>query len=258
MDSMLMGSQCPMYCNVRIRTRNEKTGRITSERYAKNRVTKLALLGIVRFLNGEFNDTTPDRIYEYIPRYLALGTNEPSIFSTGVTKNVTVNDSHLLSEITESSVNGSKESVKRVWIAQRNHNKITSRFSDPFIKLSIGCYISSNNYDGQKISEAGLFTKETGNNCWARVTFDPIIKHNGEVLDITWEITVLSYGTTVYPDSIKLNDTDELILGLNYTIYHLGKLIYDGNKENLSKSQYYTYDSKIYDRKDKGDKKDCP
>ena len=76
MSDMFLGSQTPLYQNVCIRKRN-KNGKILEERYAKNRVTRLMLYGIGKFLLGQFNDSSPDKIYEFIPRYLALGTNTP-------------------------------------------------------------------------------------------------------------------------------------------------------------------------------------
>ena len=76
MSDMFLGSQAPLYQNVCI-TRRSKTGKILEQRTAKNRVTRLMLYGIGKFLLGQFNNSSPDKIYEYIPRYLALGTNVP-------------------------------------------------------------------------------------------------------------------------------------------------------------------------------------
>ena len=105
MADMYLGSQAPLYQNVHIRVYNSKTGKISAERDVKNRITKLMLWGIARFLSGEFNDSTPDKIYEYIPRFLAFGSNIPGSDAdkTEVTRMVTVNDSRLLNEYTMSS-----------------------------------------------------------------------------------------------------------------------------------------------------------
>lgn len=218
MSDMFVGSQAPIYQNVCI-TRRSKNGKILEQRFAKNRVTRLMLYGIGKFLLGHFNNSTPDKIYEYIPRYLALGTNTPGPDASiaGVGRTSSVNDTRLLNEITQSSTNGISESVKRIWIAERNMCKLNTKFSDPFIKVSIKTYVSSNHYDGMDIGEAGLFSKEKNNNCLARVCFPTIRKNPNEVLDIQWDITLLSYGETKYPESISIENGSKIVLPLKYT-----------------------------------------
>lgn len=218
MSDMFLGSQAPLYQNVRI-CRRSKTGKILEERYAKNRVTRLMLFGIGKFLLGQFNDSTPDKIYEFIPRYLALGTNTPGLDAStaGVSTLSSVEDTRLLNEITKSSTTGTSESVKRIWIAERNMCKLNTKFSDPFIKISIKTYVSSTHYDGMSIGEAGLFSKEKDNNCLARVCFSPITKNPGEVLDIQWDITLLSYGETKYPEKLEIENGSKISIPLKYT-----------------------------------------
>ena len=218
MSDMFLGSQTPLYQNVCI-TRRSKTGKILEQRTAKNRVTRLMLYGIGKFLLGHFNNSSPDKIYEFIPRYLALGTNVPGAdaATAGVTTISSVNDARLLSEITQASTTGASESVKRIWIAERNMCKLNTKFSDPFIKLSIKTYISSNHYDGMSIGEAGLFSKEKDNNCLARVCFAPITKNSNEVLDIQWDITLLSYGETKYAESLSIENGEKIVLPLRYS-----------------------------------------
>lgn len=218
MSDMFVGSQAPIYQNVCI-TRRSKSGKILEQRFAKNRVTRLMLYGIGKFLLGHFNDSSPDKTYEFIPRYLALGTNTPgSDYQTANVSTISsVNDTRLLNEITQSSTIGTSESVKRIWIAERNMCKINTKFSDPFIKVSIKTYISSNHYDNMSIGEAGLFSKEKDNNCLARVCFTPIKKNPNEVLDIQWDITLLSYGETKYPDKLEIENGAKVSIPLKYT-----------------------------------------
>lgn len=220
---MYLGSQAPLYQNVRVRCIDPITGKCRVERTAKNRITRLMLWGISKFLSGEFNDSTPDIIYEYIPRYLAFGTNTPGSNSeaAGVTSIVTVNDTQLMNEITMASSTGETTSVKRISIQSRQHMKTSTRFTDPFVKLSLMIYVSSHQFDNMEIGEAGLFTKEQGNNCVARVVFAPFQKKSDEVIEICWDITLLSYGTTKYPDNISIDTARKIIIPLYYSPYFI-------------------------------------
>lgn len=253
MSDMFVGSQAPIYQNVCI-TRRSKSGKILEQRFAKNRVTRLMLYGIGKFLLGHFNDSSPDKIYEFIPRYLALGTNTPgSDYQTANVSTISsVNDTRLLNEITQSSTIGTSESVKRIWIAERNMCKINTKFSDPSIKVSIKTYISSEHYDGMDIGEAGLFSKEKDNNCLARVCFPSIKKNHGEVLDIQWDITLLSYGETKYPDKLEIENGSKVTIPLKYTnryykTFDLGLKRYDRNGQvtigNDTKVDLFTVDN---------------
>ena len=222
MPDMYLGSQLPMYQNVHIRCINSKTGATRVERHIKNRVTRLMLWGIAKFLAGEFNDSTPDKIYEYIPRYLALGSNTASSSSSDSVKTVvTVDDTCLLNEYKVLTATGSSEAVKRINIEGRQHNKTVTAFSEPFIKLSFRTYVKSTHYDELQIGEAGLFSKEKGNNCLARVVFPSFTKKPGEVIDIQWDITLLSYGTTKYPDSVSISGPNKVIIPLYYSPYFI-------------------------------------
>lgn len=220
MSDMFVGSQTPLYQNVCITKRNKK-GKVLEQRFAKNRVTKLMLFGLGRFLLGHYNNSTPDKIYEVIPRYLALGTNTSSgRYDEEVSNIPSVDDTRLLNEIQYSSTTGGQEAIKRIFIAERNMCKINTKFSDPFIKVSIKTYISSPVYNGITIGEAGLFSKERDNNCLARVCFNPITKTEDDVLDIQWDITLLSYGETIYPDSISIENGSKVTIPLMYTNKH--------------------------------------
>ena len=87
--------------NVQLTKRDKNTGRILQQVKGHNRCLRNELLGIAKWLNGEFNDTQSYLLhYNWIPRYLGVGTNQASLDSSGsVTTEVTVNDTKLLSEI---------------------------------------------------------------------------------------------------------------------------------------------------------------
>lgn len=245
MSDMFVGSQAPIYQNVCI-TRRSKNGKILEQRFAKNRVTRLMLYGIGKFLLGQFNDSSPDKMYEFLPRYLALGTNTPGsdYQNVNVSTISSVNDTRLLNEITQSSTLGTSESVKRIWIAERNMCKINTKFSDPFIKVSIKTYVSSNHYDNLSIGEAGLFSKEKDNNCLARVCFSPIKKNENEVLDIQWDITLLSYGETKYPDKLEIENGSKVVIPLKYTNKYYKTLDIGLKRYNDGINDYIGIDSK--------------
>lgn len=180
MDNLIASSSFLPNVNFRMFLRNVRTGE-TKVIEKHNRFLKFGIYGIVRWLNGEFNTSTPQQIQNYIPRYLALGSNLASgNDSGGVTTEVTVNDTRLLSEL----------KYDRARLTQRNI--ITNRYNDPYIKLTIKHYIPVTAYVGESIAEAGLFAESTGNNAIARITFDRFIKDEETVIDVTWEITIVS------------------------------------------------------------------
>lgn len=201
-DNVLMKSSTNMNVNVRLSMRNKDTGEILHTVEGHNRVTKMAIMGLIRFCNGEFNDTTPLTILNYIPRYLALGSNTAGTINPGVSSEVTVNDSKLLSEILDNT-----GKPMRIKLTQRN---IENRYTNPYIKLTIRVFIPVDQFVGEKLGEAGLFTDTSGNNCWARITFEPFTKEMNTVVDVTWEITIVSMESSNQP----YEDVDKEVLQL--------------------------------------------
>lgn len=167
--------------NVRITQRDKNTGRVIAERKGHNRCLKMQLMGIVKWLNGEFNPSQSYLIhYDWIPRYLGLGTNTADVVNTsGISSEVTINDTKLLNEISP-----------RIKLPERN--KIINKSSQSYIQLCIVTYLPSDKYNGEAIAEAGLFSKDSGNNCLFRITFDPILKTEDSVVEINWTISVIS------------------------------------------------------------------
>ena len=86
--------------NVKITKMDKDTGRVLETREGHNRCLRMQLLGITKFLNGEFNDTGYILAQDWIPRYLGLGTNIASVDSqSNIKTEVQVNDTRLLDEI---------------------------------------------------------------------------------------------------------------------------------------------------------------
>ena len=202
-----------MGVNVKLTKRDKKTGRIIETREGHNTCLKMQLMGIVKWLNGDFNDTTQSYLYHYnwIPRYLGVGTNLANYETTeDVVSEVNINDTHLLSEISP-----------RIKLPERN--KIINRSSQRYIQLVISTYLPSEYYNGEVISEAGLFSGESGNNCLFRIVFDGITKTEDSIIEIDWTISVISVESTNQPyvesDKIDLLQKLEEILDVLRTTY---------------------------------------
>lgn len=180
--------------NVRVRKLDKRTGREIERREGHNRCLKYQLMGIVKWMNGEFNNTQPYLVhYDWIPRYLGVGTNIASgLTPAGISSEVTVNDTRLLNEIMP-------HDQKRIKLPERN--KIINRSTQDYIQLVIVTYLPEEEFLDQSIAEAGLFSKETGNNCLFRITFDPIRKTEDTVVEVNWTITVISLESTGEPYS---------------------------------------------------------
>lgn len=196
--------------NVCITKRDKNTGRVIETRQGHNRCLRTQLLGITKFLNGEFNETNYLTSYEWLPRYLALGTNVQTVDSTSAVKTeVQINDTRLLDEISP-----------RLKLPDRNI--VINRASQNYIQLVITTYLPEEYFNGQTIREAGLFAKETGNNCLFRIVFDDIKKERDSVVEVTWTISVISIDSQNEPyEEYSKADLRE---GLNAIFERTGQL----------------------------------
>lgn len=179
-----------MGVNVCVTKRDKKTGRILQQEKGHNRCLKQTLLGIAKYLNGEFNPTQPLANEEnpsyrleddWIPSWLGVGTNIGGYDSgAGVTSEVNINDTKLLSEISP-----------RMRLPERN--KLIARNEQSFVQLVINTYLPDELYVGERIAECGLFAQETGNNCLFRIALsEPIVKEVDTVVEVMWTISIVS------------------------------------------------------------------
>lgn len=177
-------------CNVAIRKTNGDTGE-TETQYYHNRVTKTALMGVLRFIYGDFNfdtEVTHQAASKYTPKYLALGgyrTNvmppEWSTYAVTVGVNVTKLDHEF-------------EDEDRVIISNR---QITNNINDNFITLSFRVYVPTEIYKHTYIKEAGLFIDEEGDNCWSKIAVtNPISKGAHDFVDVLWDVRISSTGAS--------------------------------------------------------------
>lgn len=186
--------------NVKVTKRDKKTGAILEERRGHNRCLKMQLMGLVKWLNGEFNPTQSYLVsYDWIPRYLGLGTNSATAQTPpGITTEVSINDTRLLSELSP-----------RIALPERN--TIVNRSTQSYVQLVIVTYLPDELYQGEKIAEAGLFSGETGNNCLFRITFEPIKKDTDSVIEVNWTISVISVDSQNQPyeelDKVDLRES---------------------------------------------------
>lgn len=182
--------------NVKLTKRNKDTGRVLETRQGHNTCLKMQLMGLVKWLNGEFNESQNFlQCNEWIPRYLGVGTNVATYEgSGGVTSEVNVNDTRLLNEL-----------PPRMKLPERN--TIVNRSTQRYVQLVISSYLPSEYYNNEVISEAGLFSKESGNNCLFRIVFDGIEKTEDSVIEVDWTISVISIESNNQPyESIDKSD----------------------------------------------------
>lgn len=180
-----VSSQMGIKANVKINIRNRLTNKIIKTIDASNRVTNFMLSGISNVLYGDI-----EIINKYIPAYIAVGDCTTSDTSgTNVSSlNVEVSDTKLYGEIPLNTLHINE----RVKISSKAINNNSN-----YITVTMIGYIQSNTFNDRIIKEIGLFTKESGNNCLARVILDePIKKNNGEIIDIIWAITSTSVSSS--------------------------------------------------------------
>ena len=184
--------------NVKLTKRNKNTGRVLETRQGHNTCLKTQLMGIVKWMNGEFNESAPFLLgADWIPRYLGVGTNiatYENVEGNSVGTEVNVNDTRLLSEISP-----------RMKLPERN--TIVNRSTQRYVQLVISSYLPSEYYNDEVIAEAGLFSKESGNNCLFRIVFDGINKTEDSVIEVDWTISVISIESNNEPyESIDKSD----------------------------------------------------
>lgn len=187
--------------NVCVTKRDAKTGRILQQVKEHNRCLNTQLLGLAKFINGDYNQTAPameQDYYKWIPRYLGVGTNIPAGGNLPVGTTVKVTDTRLLNEISP-----------RMQLPERN--KIVKKSGQDYIQILIEAYLPREYYNGNIIQEAGLFSGETGNNCLFRIVLPtPVDKTEDSVVEVSWTITIISIDSenqpTVIVDKTVLED----------------------------------------------------
>lgn len=205
---MLPDTQMYTFSNVHLKIYNQKNKRLLKEIHKKNTITKFALNGIASMIKGEFNDTNYNAINNYVPKYLALGTNnpldsDPSIPKT-ITESVSVNDTCLLSEIRKSNrlIRVRLEDVKR----EEN--------TGDYIQIRFRTMVTSGTISyNAVVQELGLFVNNTSltSGLFARISTEPLTIPENSILDVTWDV-VLASSVGIMPTTIDiLNANGEIV-----------------------------------------------
>lgn len=178
--------------NVKI-IRKSSDGTLINETAVKNRVLKeYGLYSYCRFLLGSFNNGSIWDYKQYVPKYLAVGTNDlPLTGAPGTDTAVKVTDISLFHEIDDCAVTGEPIENNRIKLSRANF--ISDNEEDPYLKIQYEAYIPEDRFVGCEIGEMALMTMPTGWNAYARITgFDPFVKGEREVILVIWEITIVS------------------------------------------------------------------
>lgn len=168
-------------------------GRLLKSQAIKNRVLKtFGLYSWVRFILGDFYNNNLLDEGQYIPKYLAVGSNEqPLNGAPGTDTAVKITDISLFNEINDSAVTG--EPIERNRIKLNRANYIEDIEDEPYLKIQYEAYIPEDRFVNQTIGEMALMTQPTGWNAFARITgFEPFVKVPHSVVQVIWEITIIS------------------------------------------------------------------
>lgn len=181
---------CPV--NVKI-IRKNSDGSLISETDVKNMVLKTyGLYSYVRFILGSFNNGSIYDYKQYVPKYLAVGSNSyPLTGAPGTDTAVQITDISLFHELDDIAVTGEPIENNRIKLNRANY--IEDNEKDNYLKIQYEAYIPEDRFVGQTIGEMALMTMPTGWNAFARITgFEPFKKEPNTVIEVIWEITIIS------------------------------------------------------------------
>lgn len=184
------GLMCPV--NVKI-IRKNSDGSLISETDVKNMVLKTyGLYSYVRFILGSFNNGSIYDYKQYVPKYLAVGSNSyPLTGAPGTDTAVQITDISLFHELDDTAVTGEPIENNRIKLNRANY--IEDNEKDNYLKIQYEAYIPEDRFVGQTIGEMALMTMSTGWNAFARITgFEPFKKEPNTVIEVIWEITIIS------------------------------------------------------------------
>lgn len=166
-------------------------GRLLNQFDIKNRVLKqFGLYSYCRFILGDFYNNNLLDEGQYIPKYLAVGSNSGDLNGApGTGTTVKITDVSLYHELSDDTAVG--ENNQRIKLNRASY--IEDNADEPYLKIQYEAYIPEDRFVGQTIGELGLMTGKTGFNAFARIAgFEPFIKEPNSVVQVIWEITIIS------------------------------------------------------------------
>ena len=168
-------------------------GRRLHETSVKNMVLKeYGLYSYVRWLIGSFHNGSLVDNGQYVPQYLAVGSNTAPLNGAPNTDTaVKITDVSLFHELDDTSVTGEPASKNRIPLNRANY--IEDVENQNWLKVQYEAYIPEDRFVNETIGELALMTMPTGWNAYARVTgFEPFVKVPNSVVQVIWEITIIS------------------------------------------------------------------
>lgn len=177
--------------NVRI-LQKSISGEIINTQEAKNMILKpYGLYSWVYLLTNSFHNGSSVSEDMYIPKYLAIGSNndEDGNFrgASNVTTSVQVTDTSLYNEITD-DVEGQYARIKL-----NRLNYVEDTESGQYLKIQYEAYVPEDRYTGAKIGEFALTTGTSGYNAFARIAgFTPFEKTPNTIIQVIWELSIIS------------------------------------------------------------------
>lgn len=178
--------------NVRI-LQKAANGNLLTDLAIKNRVLRdYGVYSYIRFLLGSFDNGSIWDKQQYVPKYLAVGSNQqPLTGAPGTDTVVKFTDTSLFHELDDSAVTGELPENNRIKLNRGNY--VEDNTEDGYIKIQYEAYIPEDRFVGETIGELALMTQKTGWYAYARVSgFPSFIKEPNSVIQVIWEITVTS------------------------------------------------------------------
>lgn len=179
----------PVLYPVNVQILQKKTnGTIINQQSAKNAILKeYGLYSWIRFIIGDFHNNSLIDEGQYIPKYLALGSNEGDLTGApGTTTTTQITDISLYHELFDKPAGYNRIRINRA-------NYIEDNEQDPYLKIQYEAYVPEDRYVNETIGELALMTMSSGYNAFARLTgFEPFVKEPNSIIQIIWEITIIS------------------------------------------------------------------
>lgn len=215
--------------NVKI-LQKSTSGQIIKQTEIKNRVLKeYGLYSWVRFILGSFKNGSLIDEQQYVPKYLAVGSNKGTLNGApGTDTAVQISDISLYHELDDYQTTG--ESINNQRIKLNRANYIEDNEADSYLKIQFEAYIPEDRFVNNTIGELALMTDKTGWNAFARVSgFEPFVKLPNTVVQVIWEITIISVeSSTRFVPPVKTYLREAIEKAINVL------QVYTTDPENLS------------------------